>query len=134
MMAEVSTHDNLVLLMERWVCSNLLMGDQGRILCDLPHRKTPPRIGNNVPDLYVSAYHDIPFILGEAKTAVDIETKRSHEQIATFLRHCDKVLPSRLILAVPWYKVPYARNLLRILIELHKITGVEALVLENLPG
>ena len=133
-MVELSTHDNLVLLMEAWVCNNLLADNPGSLQCDLPHRSTPPKIGNNIPDLYVAAHGDVPLILGEAKTAIDIESRRSHQQIIAFLWHCDRISPSRLILAVPWYKVPYARNLLRRLSRQNGLTSVETLVLENLPG
>ena len=108
MLLETTVHDRLVLLMEEWVCANLLRGEPGRLQCDLPGRSTPPRIANNVPDLYAAACNDIPLIVGEAKTAIDIETKRSHEQIAAFLRHCDRVRPSIFVLALPWYKIAYA--------------------------
>lgn len=134
MLLETTVHDRLVLLMEEWVCANVLYGERGGLQCDLPGRGAPPRIANNVPDLYVAACADIPLVVGEAKTAIDIETKRSQEQIAAFLKHCDRVKPSIFVLAVPWYRIAYARNLLRRLCNKHKLTAVRTLVVENLPG
>ena len=73
----------------------------------------PLRIESHLPDL--SAF-DVPktfMILGEAKTARDIETARSQRQIRAFMDHLALRKRSFFYLAVPFFLLSRACNVLR---------------------
>jgi len=75
------------------------------VLHDLPGVigcEKPPYIGQFRPDLYASDAPTSCVIIGEAKTAQDLETPRSREQINAFARYLALYPGSTFILAVPW--------------------------------
>lgn len=75
----------------------------------------PAQIGGFTPDLFAS---DVPAtfrVVGEAKTAFDLETERSQRQLVAFLNHLSLYPQSTFYLAVPWLIAPRAHGLLRML-------------------
>lgn len=73
-------------------------------------------------------------LIGEAKTALDIETTHSRTQLAAYLTYLSKFETSLLILAVPWYCTNQMRSLVRVI---QRKTGTERVkihVLERLTG
>jgi hypothetical protein len=77
-------------------------------------RDRPPQIGGFTPDVFAS---DVPVtfrVVGEAKTADDLQTDRSLRQIAAFLDHLSLYPQSTLYLAVPWFVAPRARGLIQV--------------------
>lgn len=73
----------------------------------------PPRIGGHTPDVFAS---DLPAsfrLIGEAKTAPDLETERSRCQIRAFLDHLSLYPNSTFYLAVPPTALARARFVLR---------------------
>lgn len=73
----------------------------------------PPPLPRFVPDVYATDVPTTRIVVGEAKTAKDLERDRSHEQIASFLEYLTDTPGSLFILAVPLDCAPRARNLLR---------------------
>jgi hypothetical protein len=73
----------------------------------------PMTIGGFTPDLFAS---DVPAtfrVVGEAKTADDLESERSRRQVEAFLDHLCLYPDSTFYLAVPYFTAPRARFLLR---------------------
>ena len=115
MSGESSRHVRLVETLIEVVESNhrppgglALFADHHRFGADLP-----PFIGGFRPDLFAS---DVPatfHILGEAKTAKDLETERSQRQLLAFLDHLVLYPGSALYVAVPYLTVPRARFIIR---------------------
>ncbi len=136
-MGESESHTKLVKEIVTWICSNHLHGDPGFIFADLPDNppsKKPPVINNFIPDVFVPESSGVALIIGEAKTARDLENRHTRSQIETFLRRCALTNNAILIMAVPWDLVRSARLLLR---KLKIETGahdVNIIVLERLYG
>lgn len=75
------------------------------VLIDLPKfgRNRPAHIGGYVPDVFALDVPETCRLIGEAKTAVDLETQRSEKQIQAFLRHLSVFPNSGFYLSVPWF-------------------------------
>lgn len=104
------------------------------MLLDLPetsYGNHPPSIGNYIPDLYIKSAR---LIIGEAKTAHDIETKHSREQYAEYLRHLSQYQDSLFIMAVPWDCVPLAKSLIRSIQNKAAAKHAQTVFIEKLPG
>jgi hypothetical protein len=69
----------------------------GYIGCD-----KPPLIGDYRPDLFAIDAPLTTTIIGEAKTAGDLETNHTHMQLAHFIRFLCLQTNPVLILGVPW--------------------------------
>lgn len=127
------THINLVRAMGNWVKQNCHQNESAVMLLDLPETTAgnyPPSIGKFLPDLYIKSER---IILGEAKTARDIETKHSREQYAEYLMHLSQYQNSLFIMAVPWDCVPLTKSLIRRI--QHKATmHVQTVFIEKLSG
>lgn len=134
-MGESAAHSKLVRFLFSWVCANLFGGDSGPVLVDLPEspkRATPPRVGGYTPDLYGQYLAADLLVIGEAKTAWDLERTHTTQQLEAFLYECQRHDRSALVLAVPWDLVRLANGLLR---DLRVSTGsqmVDVIVLEKL--
>jgi hypothetical protein len=90
------------------------------ILHDLPGAigcEKPPMIEGFRPDLYASNGALQTVILGEAKTANDVDTSHSREQYRAYARHLAVCAHSTFILAVPWQLRVRAKNLMRLAVE-----------------
>jgi hypothetical protein len=73
----------------------------------------PPTIGGFTPDLFASDVPETFQVLGEAKTASDLESERSRRQIIAFLDHLALYKGSIFYLAVPYFTAPRALWLAR---------------------
>jgi hypothetical protein len=90
------------------------------ILHDLPSAigcEKPPMIEGFRPDLYASSGVLQTVIIGEAKTAKDVETAHSREQYRAYARHLAVCARPTFILAVPWHLRVRAKTLMRLAIE-----------------
>jgi hypothetical protein len=137
LMSESLIHMELVRLMAGRVAADLLGGDASLIVLDSPNGgpgRRPPVIQGHIPDLYVHQTGRTMLILGEAKTARDIETERCERQLAVFLNYCAIQENAILVVAVPWYKTRFTRSLLRVLHGRLAAPLVRTTVLEMLPG
>jgi hypothetical protein len=94
----------------------------------------PPAIISYVPDVYISNAGGYDVIVGEAKTARDLERPHSQAQFAAFLSWCGRHSDSLLVVAVPWYMTRAARNLIRHLQQRTNTQRVRTIVLDRLGG
>lgn len=136
-MAESNQHIVLVYKMYEWVCSNLLYGDSGSVMVDLPEIKKaskPPMIVNDFrPDLYALQIKSNILIIGEAKTAKDFETRHSINQYKSYIYTCHLHNgKAYLVIAVPWFLVARARNLLKRIIKECTVDNTELIVIPKL--
>ena len=134
MMAESDIHANLVDRLTSWVAREYCLGSTAAILVDRqgvigPQR--PPNIGGFVPDVYLAA--SAHRVIGEAKTSRDIETSHSESQLMAFLQYCGTT-KGLFVLAVPWYRVPYAHNLLQRMCNRMCLSVRTFRILRDLPG
>lgn len=138
-MAESNEHIILVRSLHTWVRENLFNGDSGAIYVDLPdvprHAK-PPNLSSGVkPDLYAKRTVDKLLIIGEAKTALDLETRRSVMQYRSYIDECERYGgPAIIIIAVPWSRTRTMRNLLMMLLKKTQANKTQVEVIEKLPG
>ena len=136
-MPESVGHARLVDSLVGWIAATQLDGDPGAILVDCPASVAsakPPAILGFIPDVFVRKSVGRSLIIGEAKTARDLESRHTREQLTAFLTRCAQVRSSMLVLAVPWYLERFAKVALRRLKIASNATGVETVVLEQLPG
>lgn len=136
-MGESNSHMVLVNLLANWIADSLLCGDHGYIMVDSPDsysQNRPPKIYDFVPDVFVINAPGYEFIIGEAKTARDVDSRHTMKQVEIFLRKCAESEKSFFVLAVPWYMVGLAESIVE---HYRKKIGVEkekTKVLEKLPG
>ena len=136
-MSESASHVLLVEALANWVARECSDGSRTMICLDSASPlavNRPPVVDGHVPDLYLDYCDLYDVVVGEAKTAGDLETGRSERQLCAFLAYCATKERPLFLLAVPWHCVPTARGFLR---YLKKRTGTEAVrtvVLEHLPG
>ena len=79
---------------------------------EFPTASSPPSIGGYVPDVFFENSRNSLTVLGEAKTARDLETDRSRKQLQAFLEYLAVCPQALFILAVPWSVVNYAKQFL----------------------
>ena len=85
----------------------------GPIGCD-----KPPKIGNFRPDIYAANAPTTMVIIGEAKTASDLETTHSRKQFFSYLRYLALYPGSTLLVGVPWpMRIRAAHLLLELQLE-----------------
>jgi hypothetical protein len=138
-MPESEQHIMLVRKMYAWVCDSLFNGDCGYVYVDLPEISKfakPPSLSSGVrPDLYAKRFDYDLFVIGEAKTAEDIETRHSILQYRYYIDECEKHPgASTIVVAVPWFMHRTARNLLLHLLTKSNATKTRLEVLDKLPG
>jgi hypothetical protein len=105
------------------------------MLHDLPgpiRSEKPPAIGGFRPDMYATDIDRCTVIVGEAKTASDLETEHSRAQYAAYARHLSRFSAPTLILAVPWHLRIRAKTLLRLAIEDANAPRVACLVIDDI--
>lgn len=136
-MAESLAHINLVNMLATWIADSLLNGDHGHILIDTPDRSSqqkPPPICDYTPDIFVINAPGFSFIIGEAKTATDLDNRHTVEQLKAFLCKCAESTTSLFVVAVPWHRVRLARSIVKYCQQLTNTEEVKTEVLEKLPG
>jgi len=82
------------------------------IFCDLPSTvggDRPPRCGGFAPDVYATDAPATVTVIGEAKTAEDLVTEHSRQQVQAFLEYLTYQKSGVFILAVPPFCSPTAR-------------------------
>jgi hypothetical protein len=134
-MGESLTHMRLVERLARWISDTYLGGSDRCLRVDLPSciaGSRPPCIGPYVPDVYACEAAERGVIVGEAKTAQDLDSPHTHAQFAAFLEHCSLHPGSVLVIAVPWDCVRHAASILRSLRRRAGTEGVDTAVIERL--
>ena len=136
-MPESSTHLRLVSALVEWISGEYFRKGKGSILIDSPEsiaQGKPPGIDGYVPDVFGSNSSAGGVVIGEAKTAGDLENVHTREQLAAFLRYCSANPGSVFVFAVPWHMTRYARNLIEIVRRTQDCGDVTTVVLEKLEG
>jgi hypothetical protein len=116
-MAESLQHSILVKDLCQYISINYLDGDSGFILRDTAGLSSNERcfeINGYIPDAIAHLFNrNLQFIIGEAKTIHDIETKHTASQLESFLTYCSmKAHSALLVVAVPWAYHRLARQIL----------------------
>ena len=136
-MPESEVHAVLVRRMMEWIADEFLDGDLGAVCHDSAGRvalSVPHWIQNFVPDVFVPAMSEVPLIVGEAKTARDLDTIHSRKQISAFLTYCEEQPISVFVLSVPWYVVPHGRAMIHQICKRNGLVKTNVSILELLPG
>ena len=134
-MAESATHRKMVKRLEQWIVNNYDKSEKIFIWTDTPQNgpsSFPITIEGFVPDLYAKFLSSTEQIIGEAKTASDLDTQHTEKQITAFLRYCAINQNTILILAVPWDLVRYTRSLIKYWKRQSQIENVRTFVPENI--
>ena len=136
-MSESSIHTNLVRLLAKQINELLPPEDRAHMLIDVPEnppQKKPPRLYGFVPDIFVSNTTRYTFVIGEAKTATDIDKNHTMEQLTAFLKKCSENNNSILVMAVPWHMVRLARSVIWHCKKKADLETVKTMIIERLPG
>ena len=136
-MGESSSHIRLVDALVRWVAVNCFAGDAGHILIDSPKSSAsakPPRLNGFVPDVYANDGKRVQLVIGEAKTACDLENAHTRGQLSAFVMRCAQADESLFVLAVPWHTERFARSLVRKIQNQVDASNVRVIVLGKLKG
>lgn len=136
-MSESARHSALVTSLVDWMAGTYFYGDRGCLLVDASlcnKQKKPPIIGDYIPDVFGEAHDPRRIILGEAKTAGDVENRHTREQLGAFLRFCAMSDGSVVILAVPWHLTRFVRQMLKGLAVQNNAEHVKCVVLDGLEG
>ena len=136
-MSESSVHTTLVRLLAKQIDKLLPPEDRSRMLVDVPEnppQKKPPRVYGFVPDVFVFNTTCYAFVIGEAKTAIDIDKNHTMEQLTAFLRKCSESSNSILVMAVPWHVVSLTKSVIWDCKEKADLETVRTMIIERLPG
>ncbi len=136
-MPESQSHIRLVEALVSWVSKYILNGNDGLMFIDRSTSSAvekPPKIGKYIPDVFVQNEYKYQFIIGEAKTANDLEKKHSISQIKEFILKCNENENSIFILAVPWFLVPLAKSISNEIVHNNNAVNVKVKILEKLSG
>jgi hypothetical protein len=136
-MAESSTHQILVERLVQWMQRNISNSDSAVVLVDSPTtaaENRPPAIGGYNPDVFCRTIGGEHVLIGEAKTAGDIENKHSRDQIRAFLVYLKQCQSGTLVVAVPWRAVGQVMSLIHFLQRETDTMVVKTVFLGKLPG
>jgi hypothetical protein len=136
-MPESTVHMKLVCSLVSWISSEFFAGQQGTVLVDSPENPAtakPALINGFVPDVFGRGLPGGAVVIGEAKTAGDVDNRHTRAQIAAFLQYCAAMQGSVFVFAVPWHKTRFARNLIRNIERTSQFGHVSSVILEQLEG
>jgi hypothetical protein len=112
-MGESAVHVRLVTVLVTWVSRIFLNGAENLILVDGAlgvSQNAPPSIYGYTPDIYLSKNAKNIMVIGEAKTAGDLENNHTKDQFKAFMRKISEVKDSLFVVAVPWDMTVLARR------------------------
>jgi len=126
-MAESDIHISLVCQLKKYIIDYLKI-DHGFVLVDASStlkNKKPPIVGGYIPDIYVKTKNT--FIIADAKTAKDWQSKHSLDQYNAFVCECAKHENSMFLLAVPWQYERSAHSRLKFLFPAQTSVKIEVI-------
>ncbi len=136
-MTESNTHIKLVTSLVSWIAAEFFLGNRGVLLVDSPDSPPfakPLSIAGFVPDVIGLGLSGGAVVIGEAKTAIDLESRHTKDQLNAFLSYCAIKPGSTFVFAVPWYMTRYARSLLKNVGRSCECRDVSTVVIEQLEG
>ena len=95
---------------QRFTGMNLVVDDQ-----QAPGNLIPPLVDGYRPDVYGRSFGQGITALAEAKTPLDVDSKRSLGQLSAFIRHLERTGNGVFILSVPGHCADRAKTTLRLL-------------------
>jgi len=134
-MSESVSHYKMVLSIKQWIINCFKDKEKLYVWCDTPEdRKSevPCRIEGFIPDVYAKLINSSREIIGEAKTANDLDSKHTEKQLAAFLKLCSRNDGMILVLAVPWDLVRYTRSLVEYWKKKYHAENTRTIILEKL--
>lgn len=133
-MPESQEHRRMVQCLYDWTVHAYFCGEPPHILMDsrqYSRALRPPMLNGHVPDLYVTKPDGAGAIVGEAKTARDLENNHTYAQLTAFLRWCSSQGQSLLVVAVPWHVSRLANSMVTSIKKRHRLHA-DAIVLDGL--
>ena len=112
-MSESSEHRDLVVLMADGLRAKYPGAVIETDLQERPGDPVPPPIDGRRPDIYAHDKKKKLYVIGEAKTAADLDNKHTHAQIAAFVRYLEARGAGVFVLGVWGAKSDRAKTLLR---------------------
>jgi hypothetical protein len=134
-LAESSTHAALIQIIIDYIGQSYAHKTALGILHDLPSAlgaEKPRRIEGYVPDVYAFDAPLTMVIIGEAKTAADLETAHSRKQMTAYLAYLGQQSAGVFILAVPWQVKRLAKTIVSSLCQETGATTVTIVTLDDL--
>lgn len=134
-MTESVSHYKMVLSIKQWINNNFKKKEKLLVWCDTPRdgkSEIPCRIEGFVPDVYAKLITSSRQIIGEAKTAYDLDSKHTEKQLAAFLKFCSRNNRTILVLAVPWDLIRYAKALVEYWKKEYRTENAKTVILEKL--
>lgn len=134
-MPESVNHMRLVKQMADWISAEYLDGDSGALLVDDPSStggNKPPPLSGFVPDVYARVTSRDAVVVGEAKTATDLERAHTRNQLTAFLKECSTSENGVLVVAVPWYISRLVKSLVRSLQRRNGLEAVATVILDKI--
>jgi hypothetical protein len=117
-MSESLRHLEGVVALERFVRARAEQRADLIVYLDAPAsdaQKKPPLVGGFRPDLFARTWKDGAFVIGEAKTAHDLESAHSVAQLGAFVGAVTAAPLGAFVLSVPLAVAASARALLEAL-------------------
>mgnify|MGYP006908223643 CR=1 FL=1 len=135
-MSESSRHMRLVSNIVKWIHETRASDDLCIFIDDPTQSGTdkPPNIGGYLPDVFAKAVARQPVtIIGEAKTAYDLETNRSELQLISYLSYLKTAPEPFLVISTGWVVQRTAKGLLCRLRYLCEAPQVKLIFLTEMP-
>jgi hypothetical protein len=96
------------------------------------HAEKPSRIAGYVPDVFAFDAPMTVVIVGEAKTANDLESEHSLNQIRAYMSYLGQQHSGIFILAVPWQATRRAHTIVESLRSRTGAQSISAIILDDL--
>lgn len=119
-MSESDQHRSLVQALAWEISESSLWQNPPILYCDIQDGATidmPPIIGNNRPDVFARDLSEGIIVIGEAKTANDIDNQHTFDQLISFFDYLCSQAQGELWMGVPWLS---AGTALRVCKQLRK--------------
>lgn len=119
-MSESDHHRSLVQALAGEISSDPIWDNPPIVYCDVQDgilADLPPIIGSNRPDVFARDLTTSLSIIGEAKTADDIDNRHTFDQLASFFDYLRHHPYGELWMAVPWLSAGTATRVCRLMRE-----------------
>jgi hypothetical protein len=114
--SETIAHTRLVGVIITWLRVQYPTTSGLCLFCDCPpvlETEKPSPIEGFFPDVCAISTPPALTLIGEAKTALDLETQRSYKQFLAFLRFLVARPKPTLVVATPWQATATARSIIK---------------------
>lgn len=104
-MSESDCHRNLVRALAGEIVADPVWTSIPLVYCDIQDScvaELPPVIGSNRPDVFAKEITSSLSIIGEAKTASDVDNRHTVEQLVSYFEYLRHQSHGELWMGVPW--------------------------------